>query len=75
MNNGRTALKNKLNYLLDIQGNILKLYEGGKTPEVINNELFPRKYPITFFSAGEWDSIHIVNSIIKQEPLYHKHCN
>ncbi|MEB1805899.1 MAG: MBL fold metallo-hydrolase [Bacillaceae bacterium] len=67
LSNGRMALRNKLNYLLDIQGNILRLYDEGKTPEAINNELFPRKYPITFFSAGEWDSIHIVNSIIKQD--------
>ncbi|WP_409300651.1 MBL fold metallo-hydrolase [Peribacillus sp. SCS-155] len=64
LNDGRTALKNKLEYLLDLQGNILKLYDEGKNHKEINSLLFPKKYPITFFSSGEWDSIHIVNSII-----------
>ncbi|WP_374722203.1 MBL fold metallo-hydrolase [Peribacillus tepidiphilus] len=71
LNNGRTALKRKLDYLLDLQGNILKLYDEGKTPEDINTTLFPKKYPITFFSSGEWDSIHIVRSIIKQHDKTH----
>jgi ribonuclease/clavin/mitogillin len=66
LNNGRTALKRKLDYLLDLQGNILKLYDEGKTPEDIKNTLFPKKYPITLLSSGEWDSIHIVHSIINQ---------
>ncbi|GIN91917.1 hypothetical protein J22TS1_29680 [Siminovitchia terrae] len=67
LNNGRSALKQKLEYLLELQGNILKLYDEGKSPEEINNLLFPKKYPITHFSSGEWDSIHIINSIINQK--------
>jgi glyoxylase-like metal-dependent hydrolase (beta-lactamase superfamily II) len=66
LRDGRTALNRKLDYLTDLQGNILKLYEEGKRPEEIKKELFPKKYPITIFSAGEWDSIHIVKSIIDQ---------
>lgn len=66
LNNGRTALKRKLDYLLDLQGNILKLYDEGKTPEDIKTTLFPKKSPITFLSSGEWDSIHVVHSIINQ---------
>jgi ribonuclease/clavin/mitogillin len=67
LNNGRTALKRKLDYLLDLQGNILKLHDEGKTPKDIKNTLFPKKYPITLLSSGEWDSIHIVHSIINQQ--------
>ncbi|RFU61272.1 MBL fold metallo-hydrolase [Peribacillus glennii] len=66
LDDGRTALKRKLDYLLDLQGNILKLHEDGKTPEDINAILFSKKYPITLFSSGEWDSIYIIQSIIKQ---------
>jgi glyoxylase-like metal-dependent hydrolase (beta-lactamase superfamily II) len=66
LKNGSSALKRKLDYLLDLQGNIVKLYDEGKTPNEINAALFPKKYPIVFFSFGEWDSIHIVHSIIKQ---------
>ncbi|MEK0286688.1 MBL fold metallo-hydrolase [Caldifermentibacillus hisashii] len=65
LKNGRKALERKLDYLLDLEGNIVKLYREGNTPEEIKDLLFPKKYPITFFSSGEWDSIHIVNSIIK----------
>ncbi|MDV2686147.1 MBL fold metallo-hydrolase [Alkalihalophilus lindianensis] len=67
LKNGRTALKGKLDYLLDLQGTILNMYEEGKTPEEINAELFPKKYPITFFSSGEWDSIHIVRTVINEK--------
>ncbi|MBS4175076.1 MBL fold metallo-hydrolase [Bacillus sp. FJAT-49736] len=63
--NGRTALKQKLDYLLDLQGNVLSMYEEGMTSEEINAILFPKKYPITNFSSGEWGSTHIIHSIIK----------
>ncbi|OCA83164.1 MBL fold metallo-hydrolase [Bacillus sp. FJAT-27225] len=67
LRNGRTALKNKLEYLLNLQGTVLKMYYEGKTPEEINNTLFSKRYPIMFFSAGEWDSIHMVHSILKNQ--------
>jgi endoribonuclease LACTB2 len=66
LNNGREALQRKLNYLLELQGTITKQFNDGKTPDEINRELFPRRYPIMKFSSGEWDSIHIVHSVIKQ---------
>lgn len=63
---GRAALKRKLDYLLDIQGKVIKYYEDGLPPNQISTTMFPKKYPITFFSSGEWDSLHIVNSIIQE---------
>ncbi len=66
LKDGRTALKSKLDYLLDVQGEVIKLYDEGKTAEQINATLFPKKYPITRFSSGEWNSIHIVNSILQE---------
>jgi len=35
--------------------------------EVIRNRLFPKKYPIIKFSGGEWDSLHIVTSIMNEK--------
>ncbi|WP_273127461.1 MBL fold metallo-hydrolase [Bacillus weihaiensis] len=61
---GRTSLRNKLNYLLEIQGSILKYYKEGKSPEEIKKTLFPKNYPIMFFSFGEFDSKHIIQSVI-----------
>ena len=61
---GRIALQRKLDYLLDIQERVIKEYKEGKPPEQINKILFPKNYSITKFSRGEWDSIHIINSII-----------
>lgn len=69
LKDGRTALKRKLDYLLDVQGEVIKLYDEGKTAEQINATLFPKKYPITRFSSGEWNSIHIVISILQELPI------
>ena len=66
---GRLALKRKLENLLSIQHKVLTLQKEGDSAEVIHNKLFPQKYPIKKFSGGEWDSIHIVTSIMK-ERLY-----
>lgn len=63
---GRKALERKLQYLLELQGEVLKLHNEGIPPEQIRNKLFPKKFPIVFFSRGEWDSLHIVNSIIRE---------
>ncbi|HLR51464.1 MAG TPA: MBL fold metallo-hydrolase [Candidatus Avamphibacillus sp.] len=65
LKNGREALKRKLDYLLNIQGETLRMYDEGKPPESIKETLFPKKYPIILLSTGEWDSMHIVNSIIR----------
>lgn len=47
--NGREALQRKLDYLLELQGNIIDLYEKGMPPKQIQETLFPKKYPIVFF--------------------------
>ena len=62
---GRLALERKLNNLLSLQQDVLTLHQQGNPVEIICNQLFPRKYPITKFSGGEWDSIHIVTSIVR----------
>ncbi len=65
--NGREALQRKLDYLLELQGNIIDLYEKGMPPKQIQETLFPKKnIRSSFFSAKEWDSLHIVRSVIQE---------
>lgn len=66
LNDGRAAVKRKLEYLLNLEGEVVNLYKEGKTPKEIKDMLFPKKYPIILFSLGEWDSIHMIHSFIKQ---------
>lgn len=66
MNDGRSALERKLTYLKSIQHDVLTLFREGNTIEVICKKLFPKKYPIIKFSSGEWDSLHIIASIINE---------
>ncbi|PLS17483.1 MBL fold metallo-hydrolase [Bacillus sp. M6-12] len=66
LNEGRAALQRKLDYLVELQGKVEKLHEDGLPPSNITKILFPKKYPITLFSSGEWSSDHIVNSIIQE---------
>lgn len=66
---GRKRLEQKLDYLEDISSKTLQLYNNGFTIEEINNQLFPKKYPIIEFSKGEWDSLHIITSIINEAEI------
>lgn len=61
---GRKALSRKLEYLLEMRDKIQLLREEGLTEKEINEQLF-KKYPITRLSLGEWDSKHIVTSVLK----------
>ncbi|MGV2940561.1 hypothetical protein AB5I83_13265 [Mesobacillus sp. LC4] len=63
--NGRVALTRKLDYLLSIQHDVITLHEKGEPADEICKKLFPKKYPIIKFSGGEWDSRHIVSSILR----------
>src|SRR5699024_10487325 len=48
-----------------LQRDILKMHQEGKSPTEIKETLFPKKYPIITLSSGEWDSQHIVDSVIE----------
>ena len=64
--NGHLALQNKLDNLKEIEHNVLTLHKQGRTEEEITRILFPKTYPIIKLSSGEWDSKHIVTSIVKE---------
>lgn len=64
LENGRALLEQKLTYLETLQQTIIELYEKGLKLSDINQQLFPKNYPIVQFSNGEWDPIHIVTSVV-----------
>jgi endoribonuclease LACTB2 len=63
---GRAALTRKRDYLRSLVQDVLALHEKGDSADMIQNRLFPKKYPIIKFSSGEWDSLHIITSIINE---------
>jgi endoribonuclease LACTB2 len=69
LKDGRAALQRKLDYLLELQGKIIKLHDDGMSSSQISITLFPKKYPITLLSSGEWNSMHIINSIIQEQKV------
>lgn len=62
--NGKDQLRTKLNYLEDLSGKIIQLYLEGKSVLEIKQLFFPKHYQMISISNGEWDTIHIVTSII-----------
>lgn len=64
--NGKKAMKLKLEYLTKIKEKVTALHHEGLGVNEIQQTIFPNKYPIMSFSRGEWDSKHIVSSIIEE---------
>ena len=63
--NGKEMIKLKLDNLEHLSYEIIEQHQKGFTIEEINETLFPKKYPLIDISDHEWDSIHIVRSVIK----------
>lgn len=61
---GQGKMKQKLEYLENLCGEVKHLEEKGLSIEEINQKIFRRTYPITSVSEGEWNSLHIITSII-----------
>jgi len=65
--NGKEMMKQKVDYLENLCGEVKKLHKEGHSAAEITDILFPKKYPIISASGGEWDSLHIISSIISHE--------
>lgn len=61
---GRKAMAEKLEYLSELEHRTFHLHHQGLSIEEIDKELFPKTYPIRYLSSGEWDSIHVIRSIL-----------
>lgn len=66
LSDGRRLLTKKLDDLERLCGEILHRHRQGWSVEAINEHLFPEKWPIIQISGGEFDSIHIVRSVIRE---------
>lgn len=64
--NGKEMLNKKLEYLEHLCDEVKALNKSGYSIHEINEKLFPRKYPIISISEGEWDSLNIISSILKE---------
>ncbi len=65
--NGKKKLRQKLQYLEVLCDEVNALHQHGLSVEAIDRKIFPKKYPIVEISGGEWDSIHIITSIVTNE--------
>lgn len=63
---GRQAMTNKLENLKELQENILTLHKQGNSNKEIQSIIYPKTYPITYFSLGEWDTMHVINSFVDE---------
>jgi hypothetical protein len=65
---GRKMLEKKLDYLISTYEEIHLLHKKGYTMDAIDAQLFPHASPHKEISKQEWDSKHIVRSMILDEP-------
>lgn len=63
--NGRRVIARKLNYLVEIEQEVLSLHKAGKSRREIRKELFPKRHAMNYLSLFENSPQHIVNSILK----------
>lgn len=63
--NAHKALNKKLTYLTELRDQVLHYAAQGLSEKEIHRQVFPKTYPIMYFSFGEWHSKHIINSILR----------
>lgn len=62
---GKRRIKEKLNYLLKVQEDVLRLYNKGFTAKEIRKQLFPHRHIMHYISMFENSPIHLINSVIR----------
>lgn len=62
--NGYKAFQDKLAFLTELRDEILHLAKKGWSEKEIHKTLFPKTYPVTYVSFGDWDSRYIVRTIL-----------
>jgi len=64
LENGRELMNQKLRYLEGMSLKAKELAGGGASPQEIADTLLPGNYPIIRFSKNEWDTVHLIRSIL-----------
>ena len=65
--NGKEMFEKKLDYLENLRGEILRLHNQGLEVHEIQQSVLPNRYPLIEISGHEWDSEHIITSILKED--------
>lgn len=66
LENGRSLIKMKIDFLENLAGEVLNLHQKGLTVREIDRRIFPERQPIALLSGREWSSEHIISSIIRE---------
>lgn len=66
---GRVKLLQKKENIEQFIDQVLTLSSKGMDSQEIHQQLFPKKYPIIRFSSGQWDSMHMVTSVLNEQLL------
>lgn len=66
---GKEMFKRKLDYLENLSGEILRLHNQGLGVQEIQQIVLPKPYPLIEISGHEWDSEHIITSILRENKL------
>ncbi|MFC0522703.1 MBL fold metallo-hydrolase [Pontibacillus salicampi] len=64
--NGKEMIAMKLRYLEEISDKVHHMYNQGKPVSEINKELFPKNPSLIYYSSRQWDSKHIIRSILQE---------
>ncbi|GEN52613.1 MBL fold metallo-hydrolase [Halobacillus faecis] len=67
--NGKPAMREKLNYLEELREQVHHLYGKGLNVDEINAELFPKVPMIVYHSRQEYDSKHMIRSILEGDKI------
>ena len=66
--NGKQKLRNKLQFLEEFYGKVVKLYENGYSVRAISNDMgLKKKWSIRLLSGGELSPLNMVRAVIRDE--------
>nr|WP_158068793.1 MBL fold metallo-hydrolase [Domibacillus epiphyticus] len=63
---GKTLLRKKKEWLQDLQNEIIILYKQGCSKNEISQKLFPKAQPLISVSDHQWNPIHIINDVLHE---------
>ncbi len=63
VDDGKAALRAKLQYLEDLQGRVRQLAERGLTVRQATKQIYPKLQMMTVLSGGEFSPLHVVHSL------------
>ena len=63
---GKKLIRLKIDYIEDLEGQVLALAAQGKDIHEITAELFPTPYPIITASNTEWSPIHMIRTFLNR---------